>query len=103
MPAGLICSAICKMVNLEELGITGTKVALQHLSHIFGSCKKIKKLDFDFLEKSWEEVQEVIEKEKLDVLKEGFKKLVHLKVSTCFSDPRHYTNDPWLLIIRILR
>jgi len=103
MPAGLICCAIRKMVNLEELKIKGTKISLQHLCHVFGSCKKIMKLDFNILEKSWEDIQEVIEKEKLDGVKESFKKLIILKLSTCFSDARHYTNDPWLLIIRILR
>jgi len=100
MPADLICGAITKMGNLEELGIKGTKVSLPHLSKVFENCGKIKKLDFNFLEKKWETVQEVVEK--LDVLKGGFEKLVSLKISTCFSDAKDYTNDPWLLIIHIL-
>ena len=103
IPADLICDSVIKMMNLEELAIKGTKVSLPHLPKVFGSCQKIIRLDFNFLEKKWEDIQEVVEKEKLDVIKQGFKKLVSLKVSTCFSDPRHYTNDPWLLIIRILR
>lgn len=103
MPAGLICSTIRKMVNLEELEIKGTKIYLKHLGHIFESCKKIQKLNFNYLEKSWEDIQEVVKDEKMDCLIQGFKKLISLKMSTCFLNARDYLNDPWLLVIRILR
>jgi len=45
----------------------------------------------------------VVQDGKLDCVKEGFRKLTGLKMSTCFVDARDYLNDPWLLIIRILR
>lgn len=102
MPAGLICSATKKMVNLEELKIKGTKVSLQHLGHVFGTCKKIKKLDFHFQGKSWEDAHKVLLCENMDCIKEGFKKLSSLKMSTGFLDAEDYLNDPWFLIIQIL-
>jgi len=57
-------------VNLKELKINGTKISLQYLGHAYESCKKINRLDFNILEKNWEEVQEVVQDEKLDCLKD---------------------------------
>lgn len=99
MPIQLLSNAIVKMVNLEELIIKGTKMSLPHLAPVFGSCKKIIKLDFNFLEKKWEEIQVVVN---LDTIIQGFKKLITLKMSTSIEEIRAYVNDPWVLIIRML-
>jgi len=99
MPTQLLSDAIVIMVNLEELIIKGTKMSLPHLAPVFRSCKKIVKLDFNFLEKKWEEIQDVVN---LDSIIQGFKKLITLKMSTSFDEIRAYVNDPWVLIIRML-
>ena len=79
-------------------------MSLPNLVPIFTSCKKITKLDFKFVEKSWDEVLGAVGgKKKLDVIIESFKKLTSLKISTWGLDARDYLNDPWVLIIRFLR
>jgi len=49
LPAEVLSDAIVAMVNLEDLAINGTQLSLSHLATIFGSCEKIIKLDFNFL------------------------------------------------------
>jgi len=36
-------------------------------------------------------------------VKEGFKKLTSLKISTAVLEARDYENDPWVFIIKMLR
>ena len=92
-----------QLENLKQLQVNGTKVSLPELAWVFTKCQKITKLDFKLLEKSWEEVLSILGKEKMDMVMEKFKKLTSLKVSTWWLDPRDYLDDPWVLIIRILR
>ena len=80
-----------------------TKISFPHLAKVFGACKKITKLDFSYREKNWEDVKENLLEENVVSIAEGFKKLTGLKITTCSLDARDYLNDPWLLIIRILR
>jgi len=93
------------MENLEELSIKGTKVSLPHLARIFELCPKITKLDFTCHELKWEEIQKIVveKNHSIDYIIQGFKKLTSLKVSTTILDARDYLNDPWLIIIRMLR
>jgi len=103
LPAQQICDAVVQLANLEQLNVNGTKVSLPDLTRVFTNCKKITKLDFRFVEKSWEEVLSIVGKEKMDMVIEKFKALTSLKVSTWWLDARDYLDDPWVLIIRILR
>jgi len=93
------------MENLEELSIKETKASLPHLARVFELCPKMTKLDFTFREKNWEEIQDALKKQKYssESIIQGFKKLTCLKISTSFLDARDYLNDPWLVIIRMLR
>jgi len=105
IPAERLCYAVVKMENLEELSIKETKVSLPHLARVFELCPKITKLDFTCREIKWEEIQkEVVEQNhSIDSIIQGFKKLNSLQVSTRIHDARDYLNDPWLIIIRMLR
>lgn len=103
LPVELICGAVVKMKNLEKLLIKGTKMSLPHLAKVFGSCKKITTLDFNHVEKDWDEVEAVVSKESMEIIIQGFQKLICLKMSTRFHDARDYVHDPWVLIIRMLR
>jgi len=78
-------------------------VSLPNLARVFTSCPKITQLEFKFVEKSWEEVLSIVGKQKMDIVIAKFKKLTSLKVSTWWLNPSDYLNDPWVLIIRILR
>ena len=91
------------MKNLEELYVKDTQISFPHLAKVFGACKKITKLDFSYREKNWEDVKENLLEKNVVSIAEGFKKLTGLKITTCSLDARDYLNDPWLLIIRILR
>ena len=103
LPAQQICDAVVQLANLEQLNVNGTKVSLPNLARVFTACQKITKLDFKFVEKSWEEVVSIAGKDKMDKVIENFKKLISLKVSTWWLNPRDYLDDPWVLIIMILR
>ena len=103
LPAQQICDVVVQLGNLQQLKVNGTKVSLPDLARVFTNCQKITKLDFKLVEKSWEEVLSILGKEKMDMVMEKFKKLTSLKVSTWWLDPRDYLDDPWVLIIRILR
>jgi len=93
------------MKNLEELSIKETKVSLPHLARVLEHCPKITKLDFTFYEKKWEEIQDAVMKEpySINFIIQGFKKITCLKMSTRFLEARDYLNDPWVIIIRLLR
>ena len=103
LPAQLLCGAIKKMGNLEELCVKGTTLTFSNLAVVLGACKKLTKLDFSYREEKWEDIKGTLTAEKLDSITQGFKKLTSLKISTCFLDARYYLSDPWVLILRILR
>ena len=90
---------------LEELSIKETKVSFPDLARVLEHCPKITKLDFTFYETKWEEIRDAVMKEphSIDSIIQGFKKLTCLKMSTRFLDARDYVNDPWVILIRLLR
>lgn len=92
-----------QLENLQQLKVNGTKVSLPNLARVFTNCQNITQLDFKFVEKSWEEVLSIVGKQKMDMVIAKFKKLTSLKVSTWCLNPEDYLDDPWVLIIRILR
>lgn len=104
IPVELLCGTIMKMENLEELAIKDTKVSLllSDLARMMRHCKKIKKLDFSFLFK--ESKCKAISHEDAVTIKQGFKKLTCLKVSTCVPMVDDL-NGPhkWMLIFNMLR
>lgn len=103
LPAHQLCDAVVQLEKLVELNVRGTQVSLSHLPRVFTACQEITKIDFNFVEKSWEEVLIAVGKGKMDIVIAGFKKLISLKVSTQWLNPRDYLDDPWVLIVRILR
>ena len=98
LPVEQLCDATVQLEKLEELSVRGTRVSLPHLSRVLKSCPKL-----NLLEKDWEEVQAAVSKAEMDSIITNFKKLSSLKITTFFLGARDYLNDPWLLIIRILR
>ena len=62
-----LCDATVQLEKLEELSVRGTKVSLPHLSRVLKSCPKLTKLDFNLLERNWEEVQAAVSKAELGV------------------------------------
>jgi len=96
-----------QMENLEDLSIKGTQVCtVRQVAKILKSCPKITKLDFTYTEKTQEEIAAGLKQENisLEFLTAGFQKLKGLKLSTTVSGPNHdVMNDPWLLIIKMLR
>lgn len=89
------------MRNLEHLGISDTKVSLLHLAKVLDTCKTITKLDFSYhhLPGIENENNHFATKS----VKEAFKKLTSLEISTAVLDARDYVNDPWFFLIKILR
>jgi len=93
---------------LEELHIKGTQVCtVVQVAKILQSCPKIQKLDFTYTEKSQEEILSGLEKESisLESFATSFEKLTSLKLSTTVPNPKQdaFKDDPWLLVIKILR
>lgn len=103
MPADILLQVITKMENLTELGVKDTKMSFSHLARVFMTSQKITKLDLSYREKNWEDVKKGLTEENVVSITEGFKKLTTLKITTFSLDSRQYLNDPWVLIIRILR
>jgi len=90
LPGEQITDQILKMVNLEELAISDTKVSLPQLARVLDTCRNITKLDFSYHHLPGMD-------------KEAFKKLTSLKIYTAVLDAVDYENDPWLFIIKMLR
>ena len=105
MPADILRQVITKLENLQELGVKDTQVTFSHLAKVLRTCQKITKLEISYREQNWYELKRSLTEENnmMDAIIYGFKKLTCLKIATCFHDARDYLNDPWLLIIRILR
>lgn len=99
----MLVEAIVKMENLTELSMKDTKMTFSHLGQVLGNCQKILKLELSYREKKWEDIKDDLTDEKLVCITQGFEKLTSLKIATCFQDARDYMNDPWILIIRLLR
>lgn len=111
LPADLLVSTILQMPHLEELSIKGTQVCtVPQVAKILKACPKVVMLDFAYIEKKEEEIWLGLKKEELslDDLIAGFQKLTRLQISTTTAllsarCPRCIFNDPWLLLIKMLR
>ena len=94
------------MPKLEELSIKGTKLCtVRQLANILQSCPDVVNIDFFYTEKTQEEIWDGMEKDGLtvDSLAASFSRLKTLKMSTtALGAQNNCTNDPWLLIIRML-
>lgn len=94
------------MINLEDLDINGTETSLKELAQILKACPKITKLNFSYEHKEGhqENESEILgEISSAAAIKEVFKKLTSLKVTTSVMDPKEYVNDPWFFIFKMLR
>ncbi len=92
-------------LRIKKLRVLVVFTSLPHLARVLEHCPKITKLDFTFYEKKWEEIQDAVMNEaySIDSIIQGFKKLTCLKMSTRWLDARDFVNDPWVIIIRLLR
>jgi len=101
LPENQLCDQIVKMANLEDLGISDTKVSFPQLARVLDTCRKITKLDFSYhhlpgMDNSNNQFATTS-------VKEAFKRLTSLKISTAVLDAVDYENDPWVFIIKMLR
>ena len=105
LPGNQLCENIVKMVNIQELAIKGTQLLLSHLIRIFQNCQQITDLDFSFHHEGATTEPSVFENQLHDqsVVTEALEKLIRLNISTSVTDAINYYNDPWVLIIKILR
>jgi len=101
LPGDQLCSQIEKLRNLENLGICDTKVSLLHLAKVLDTCREIRNLDFSYQHLPGMENEN--SKFATSSVKEAFKKLTALKISTAVLDARDYVNDPWFFITKMLR
>lgn len=90
------------MENLGDLNIKGTKVSLEDLAQILEACPNITRLDFSYEHKEDHQENET-EISSSPAIKEVFKKLTSLKITTSVMDPKEYVNDPWVFIFKMLR
>jgi len=89
------------MTNVEHLGISDTKVTLPLLAKVLETCKTITKLDFMY--RHLPGMENGNNQFATAPVKEAFKKLTSLKISTAVLDARDLVNDPWLFIVKMLR
>jgi len=93
------------MSNLEELSIQDTQISLRHLPRIFEACKKIVKFSFTLGDTNLEQFKKDT-LEKVDLMKQGFGRLTHLKIFMfTVTVPSHivgYYYDSWLVLLEIL-
>ena len=89
------------MTNLEDLGVSDTKCSLLQLAKVLETCKTIIKLDFSFHHLPG--IENENKKFGITSVKEAFKKLTSLKISTAVRDARDFVNDPWFFILKMLR
>ena len=101
LPPEVLLHSIVQMTNLEELCVHDTKISISHLSKIFENCPKLAKLTFTLQETV---IEDKIEKESLNRLRNGFAKLTQLKIFN-FS-PDYIENvrsfEPWLNLFQVL-
>ncbi len=97
-----LCVNIAEMRNLEDLAINGTKVSLQQVAKILVACPMITKLAFSYehKERHGENEREITAS---PVIKDLFKKITSLSITTSVVDAKNFVNDPWVFIFKILR
>ncbi len=81
IPQETLLDQIVQMENLEELSVLDSQILLKHLPQVFLSCHKITKLAVSLVGLYYhEEIDEYVEEEALENMKESFKRLTHLKL-----------------------
>ena len=81
IPLETLLDQIIQMEELEELSVLDTQILLKHLPQVFLSCHKITKLAVSLVGLLYhEEIDEHVEEEALENMKESFKRLTHLKL-----------------------
>ncbi len=96
------------MDNLEELSIQDTKILLSNLPELFEACKKIVKFSLTLSEKNLDPYEEgvLMEKKSLDWIKQGFRRITHLKIISCVAlndDEFYYLHQPWIVALGVLK
>ena len=103
LPPEVLLHSIVQMTYLEELCVHDTKISLSHLPKVFENCKKLVKISFTIQHKAFNEDE--VEKASLNLLKNGFAKLTHLKIFN--FTPDNYSNkrslQSWLNLFQVLR
>jgi len=94
------------MDNLEDLSIHDTKISLSNLPELFEACQKIVKFSLTLSEKNLDPYEEgVMANKSLDWIKQGFRRITHLKISsTCaLNDDEYYYLQPWIVTLGVLK
>lgn len=99
VPAADLSSFIKKIPNLQELNIEDTKILLADLATIFESCKNICKLSFTLAETNLDQFQSGAS---LDLLKEGFSRVINLRIITFAEIVDKQAIPSWLVILGVL-
>ena len=103
LPADILCEAITRMSNLEELFIHDTKISLTHLLGIFEACEKIRKISFSLVEANLDSYQKsIIGRKSLQNIKFGFGRLTHLKIFPMSMDDDSPI-DFWPVVFGLLK
>ena len=103
LSAAFLENAISSMTQLNELNVEGTKLNLSNISGIFLKCKNISKIAISLVELvvDMENFKLELDCSTLSLLKEGFEKLVSLRLlsyngsTTCMHS--------WVAILQLLR
>lgn len=93
---------IILMKDLQELCVKGTKLSLTQLANILKICHNVTKLDFSY--QHHEGLLKALLENPLSnpVVKDVFKKIKCLKISTSVRDAKNYFNDPWVSILKMM-
>jgi len=106
LTASVLCHSIKQMDNLEELSIHDTKISLSNLPELFEACQKIVKFSLTLSEKNLDHYERVMEKKSLDWIKQGFRRITHLKIISCVAlndDEFYYLHQPWIVALGVLK
>lgn len=103
IPGEQMHDTIILMKDLQELCVKGTKLSLTQLANILKICQKVIKLDFSY--QHHKGLLKALLENPLSnpVVKDVFKKLKCLKISTSVRDAKNYFNDPWVFILKMMR
>jgi len=92
------------MDNLEELSIHDTKISLSNLPELFEACQKIVKFSLTLSEKNLDHYEEgVMAQKSLDWMKQGFRRITHLKIFSALNDDEYYHLQPWIVALGVLK
>lgn len=105
IPTAALSVAIVKLVNLQELGVQDTQIGLENLPRVFSKCKQIVKLSLSLKEKNLDQYQEDVgnmDKASLDLMKDGFARVTHLKIFPFMTLKVGNSMEPWLATLGML-